>query len=420
MNFKVLKNRDFLLFVFGQSTSLLGTGFLNVALALYVLQITGSAGKFSSVLALAMIPKIILGPVAGTIVDKVDRKKMIILLDFIRGAFAIVLFAYSFIASINILVTYTLVIFYSLCEVFFGPAFVTILPAIVDKDDLVDANSIQRTIEEITFASTPFFGALIFGKYGVGIILLVDGITYLVSAFSECFMSIPPREQTKEYSSFINDILDGFKVLLIDIRITSLISNGILTHLFLFPFALVGFPYMIVTLLGGTEVDYGIVESIATIGSILAIFAVSLAKKRCNVAQCIGIGIIGMLVFVISMLPLSNSGILNLLHSNSLMIVLLFSTMIFIFYMSFGFYGVFYVTFYQTTIPENKLGRYVAVQALFFSLARLVGFKIFGYMFDNFNLIIPITTLGIGMLLKIIVHIPFIKETKRLEILGSN
>lgn len=415
MNIKILKNKNFSLFVFGQATSILGTGFLNVALALYVMKITGSAGKFSSILALGVIPNILLGPIAGTIVDKVDRKKMIITLDAIRGIFAILLFGYSLMNPVDIGLIYLVVIFYSICQVFFSPAFVTILPSVVKKDDLVDANSIQRTASEIMMAAAPFLGAVIFGVYGIGVVLLLDGITYLVSAISEVFMEIPRLKKEDHKVSFIKDVTEGFKVLFSDLRITSLISNGILTHIFLFPFAWIGFPFIIIKVLGGQEVDYGIVESVATIGSILAVFAVSFAKKKYNVAQCIGIGIIGMIVFVASMLPLSNGGVIDMLTNNSLAIVIFFSISIFIIYISFGFYGIFYVTFYQTTIPQNKLGRYVAVQALFFSLARLLGFRIYGYLFDNFSLIIPIAVLGVGMLMKVLVHIPFIKETKRLE-----
>jgi len=415
VNLTIFKNKNFSLFVFGQSTSLLGTGFMNVALALYVLNLTGSAGKFASILALGVIPNVLLGPVAGTIVDKVDRKKMIILLDFIRGVFGVLLFIYSLFRDINLGIIYLIVLFFAVCQVFFSPAFVTILPSIVKKEELVDANSLQMTIQEITMTVAPFLGALVFGLYGVGIILLVDGITFLISALSELFMLVTPLEKSKEKTKFIQDVINGFKVLLIDVRITSLITNGILTHLFLFPFALVGFPYVIVSLLGGKDVDYGIVQSVANIGSILAIGAVGYTKKKYNVAQNIGIGIIGMVIFVISMLPLANGGLLNLLHGNSPLIVTFFSAMIFILYLAFGFYAVFYVTFYQTTIPGNMLGRYVAVQGLFFSLGRLLGFKLYGYLFDNFNVIVPISVLGIGMLLKVIVHIPFMKETKRIE-----
>lgn len=416
MNFKIFKNRNFSLFVFGQGTSILGTGFLTVALSLYVLDITGSAKVFASILALGMLPQIIIGPFVGTIVDKVYRKTMIVVLDFVRGIFAVFLFAFSIMNQIDMWMIYVIVIFFAICQTFFGPAFTTILPSIVKKEELVDANSIQRTLYETVSVAAPFLGALIFGIYGIGIIFLIDGITFLISAISESFMEVPSLELCRDKSPFLKEVIDGFKVIFTNNRITSLVINGTLTHLFLIPFVMVGFPFIIIIVLGGKDADYGIVESIATIGSVLSIFAIGYAKKRFNVAECIGIGIIGMLIFTISMLPLTSDELLNLIFNNSLLIVSIFSIMIFILYLSFGFYGVFYVTFYQTIIPQEKLGRYVAIQGLLFSLGRLLGLNVYGYIFDNFDLIVPIIILAIGMILKLVVHIPFLRETKKLEV----
>lgn len=413
MNLKILKNTNFTLFVIGQTTSVLGTVFLNIALGLYILKLTGSAGKFSSVLALAMLPGIILGPVAGTIIERLDRKKLIVVADIIRGVFAITLFIVSLFMPINIGLIYFTTTFYSICQAFFSPAFIRILPGILSKEELVDGNSIQNTFHESAAVIAPFLGALIFTSFGISIIFLIDGLTYLVAAFAAVYMKVPPLEKHSKKFSFFRDIADGFKILFVDVRITSLISNGILSHIFLFPFATVGFPYMIVTLLGGNELDYGFVQSVASVGSIVPIFFVSMAKKRFNIAECIGIGIIGMLVFVLAMLPLANGMLINVLTGNSILIKVFFSAMIFLFYLSFGFYAVFYVSFYQSTLPENFLGRYISLQALFFSLGRLFGYKLFGYLFDQHELIVPIFILGIGMLLKVLVHIPFMRETKR-------
>lgn len=128
MNFKIFQNRNFLLFIFGQSTSSLGTNVLHFATALYVFELTGSASKFASIIALGMIPTLILGPIAGTIADRVNRKNLIIFGDLIRGVFDILLFIFSLSVNLNIEVMYVMVIFLSACEVFFEPAFTTILP----------------------------------------------------------------------------------------------------------------------------------------------------------------------------------------------------------------------------------------------------------------------------------------------------
>jgi len=416
MNFKILRNRNFLTFIFGQTTSSLGTNILHFATAFYVLELTGSAGKFASIVALGMIPNLILGPIAGTITDRVDRKKMIILADLIRGVLDILLFIYSLFGNISIEIMYGFVIFFSICEVFFEPAFTTILPSIISKDDLADAIAIKRTIGRIVSVASPVIGALILNINGFGIVLLIDGVTYLVSACSEIFIEIPLIKNINKKSSFSKDIVEGFKVLFINKRITSLISNNIITNIFILPFIFVGFPYIIIELLGGTQLDYGAVQSIATTGAILSIVAVGVAKRRYNINQCICIGIIFMILSCILIFPLISNDFINLIKHNSLLITIFFGIIIFIFRLSNTFYEVFYSTFYQTIIPSNILGRYVAVQSSLITIGRLIGIKLFGYLFDNHDLIIPIIILGMSILLKIIVHIPFVEETKNSDI----
>lgn len=412
MNFRLFKNRNFLLFLFGQSTSSLGTNVLHFATALYIFEITGSAGKFASIIALGMIPNLILSPIAGIIADRVNRKKLIIFGDLIRGVFDILLFFFSLFGNLNIKVMYIMVIFLSACEVFFQPAFTTILPSIVTKTDLPDAIAFKRTIGRITSVSAPLLGALLLRQVGFPVMLLIDGLTFLISSFSEMFMEIPLTQTLNKSSSFLNDISEGFKVLFINKRIISLVSNNIITNLCLLPFIFVGFPYIIIEILGGTQLTYGTVQSAAALGSILSIFAVCAAKKRYDIKQCITIGLTILLSSCIFLIPLASNFFTNLVNNDLIFITIFFSIIIFIFRLANAFWSVFYGTFYQTTVPSNLLGRYAAVESLFITIARLIGIKLFGYLFDNYTLLIPISFLIIAIILKVIVHIPFIRETK--------
>lgn len=85
MNSKLLKQKDFLLLMAGQFVSMMGSQFQSFAVSLYILKITGSATKFASVLVIMMIIQVLLGPVAGVFADWFDRKKIIVLLDFLNG-----------------------------------------------------------------------------------------------------------------------------------------------------------------------------------------------------------------------------------------------------------------------------------------------------------------------------------------------
>jgi MFS family permease len=416
MNLKIFKNKNYLLFLFGQSTSSLGTNVLHFATALYVFEITGSASKFASIIALGMVPSLILCPIAGTITDRVNRKNLIIFGDLIRGVFEILLFIFSFLGNLNIEVMYIMVIFLSTCEVFFEPAFTTILPSIVSKDELPDAIAFKRTLGKITSVSSPLLGSLLFRLVGFQVMLLMDGLTFLISSFSEIFMEIPLTKTLSKSSSFLKDISQGFKVLFINKRIISLVSNDIITNLCLLPFIFVGFPYIIIEILGGTQLIYGTVQSIAAFGSVLSIFAVCGAKKRYDINKCISIGLIFLLSSCILLIPFASKHFCSLINNNVIIITIFFSIIIFIFRLANAFWDVFYGAFYQTTVPSNLLGRYTAIESLFMTIARLIGINFFGYLFDNYSLLIPISFLAIAIVLKVIVHIPFIVQTKSISV----
>jgi len=91
MDLKLFKNKNFALFVFGQSSSIFGDIMLNIALSLYILRITGSAEKFAAILSIGIVPQILFGPFAGILIDRVDKKKTIVFLDLIRGIYLIYL-----------------------------------------------------------------------------------------------------------------------------------------------------------------------------------------------------------------------------------------------------------------------------------------------------------------------------------------
>ena len=78
-------SRDFILMVIGQIASIFGNAILRFALALYVLDKTGSAGVFGTILAVSMLPTILCSPFGGILADRVSRKWMMVVLDFLTS-----------------------------------------------------------------------------------------------------------------------------------------------------------------------------------------------------------------------------------------------------------------------------------------------------------------------------------------------
>ena len=87
-----LFNKDFTLVIIGQIISLFGNAIIRLALPLYLLDLTGSATLYGTALACSMIPMILLSPIGGIIADRVNKRNVMVILDFSTAAL-LVLFA---------------------------------------------------------------------------------------------------------------------------------------------------------------------------------------------------------------------------------------------------------------------------------------------------------------------------------------
>lgn len=168
MKLNLFGKKDFSLLMLAKTASLIGTQLQDFALSLYVLKITGSASIFASVLAVALIPQLVLGPISGVFADWFNRKKIIVYMDIIQG---ILVALYAIIFAVNGKVglgfIYALVISITLCSVVYQPAASTIIPTIVDKEELLDANAVNTLIMNMGNLIAPALGGILFGVFGI-------------------------------------------------------------------------------------------------------------------------------------------------------------------------------------------------------------------------------------------------------------
>lgn len=165
----------------GQLISLFGDRLHQVALAAVVQISTGSLLATGLVFFAATLPNLVLGPIAGTFVDRWDRKEVIIVSDILRAAVVLLI---PLAAMANVLLVYPMVFGVTSISIFFRPARVAILPRIVDERDLLTANSalwVGETVADVFgYALAGVFVALL--GTAVSLAFWVDSATYLASA----------------------------------------------------------------------------------------------------------------------------------------------------------------------------------------------------------------------------------------------
>ena len=142
---------------------------------------TGSALATGLVFFAATLPNLLLGPIAGTFVDRWDRKEVMVVSDLLRAALVLVL---PLAAVTNLILVYPLIFLVTTISIFFRPARVAILPRIVPEDDLLSANSamwVGETIADIVGYPLAGLFVAVLGS-SVPLAFWVDAATYLASA----------------------------------------------------------------------------------------------------------------------------------------------------------------------------------------------------------------------------------------------
>ena len=165
----------------GQLISLFGDRLNQLALVAVVAITTGSALATGLVFFAATLPNLLLSPIAGTFVDRWDRKDVLVVSDILRAAIVLIL---PIAAVTNIILVYPLIFLVTTISVFFRPARVAILPRIVPEEDLLSANSAmwvgETMADVIGYPLAGVFVALL--GSAVPLAFWVDSATYLASA----------------------------------------------------------------------------------------------------------------------------------------------------------------------------------------------------------------------------------------------
>lgn len=212
--------KDFWNYRIGQVVSLLGDSCSNIALAWWILEKTGSAAQMSSVLAPAMLARILLMPLFGPVADKYSRKKLIILADLWRFIFTGLLAAMVFLNYYNTYFVITLFILISVGSALFNAAAGGIVPKIVGREKLQTATQQTQAINSFAGIIGGVLGGVIVSTVGVFGAFLFDTLSYLVAGWTAGRITAnttPERTQAieskKALQQWSQELIEGFKVL---------------------------------------------------------------------------------------------------------------------------------------------------------------------------------------------------------------
>ena len=195
---KKLWNKNFILLLQASAISTIGDLMYSVAIGYWVYEQTGSSALMGIMSAISMFVTMFLSPFSGSIVDKCNRKWVIVIGDLFQGGIMLTIGALAYMNKLNVPGVLVAAFLAALGGVFYSPAANTSLIDIIPKDDIVRGQSLFSGVSStINLVGTAFSGVMV-AFFGVPLIIVLNGLSNIYSAISELFISIPKTAQQGE------------------------------------------------------------------------------------------------------------------------------------------------------------------------------------------------------------------------------
>ena len=267
----MLRIRDFGLLWAGLSVSLVGDGVYFVALAWQVYDLSGSPTALSIVGVAWTVPLALFVLLGGVVTDRVDRRRVMIAADLVRAFAVAVIGVLSVTGAVELWHLVVMAAVFGTGEAFFGPAFSSIVPQIVPRDLLLQANALDQFIRPLGFMLLgPALGGFIVATLGPGEAFLLDAVTFLVSALALALLQPRPLAPREGPSSLLRDLREGFTFVRTRPWLwATLVAAAIFLLAYWGPIDVL-VPYRVRNELGGEADDYGLILAFGGLGSITA------------------------------------------------------------------------------------------------------------------------------------------------------
>ena len=403
--------KDFTLVVVGQIVSLFGNAILRFSLPLYLLRETGSSTLFGIVTACSFLPMIVLSLLGGVLADRVNKRNIMVCLDFLTaGVITVFSWLLGIVPIIPLFIT-VLMLLYGISGTY-QPAVQASIPALVPKEKILSANAIVNQIGALANFIGPIIGGMLYGAFGIVIILKVSVLCFVLSAVMEIFIKIPFQKQPtqdKVLQIAAGDLQDSIRFLRMAkprfVQICIVIAG---LNLFLSPMLTIGIPVIVVDKLHLTDGLLGLTQGMLAVGGILGgLLTVLLDKKLtpqtayvplflCTACSCLmGFGM------AIGQSPMIKYIILSVTGLS----VTIFTTM----------FSIQMLAVVQAETPQHLIGKVVACIMTFIMCVQPIGQLLYGFLFECLPSQ-PVIIIGASMISLVIA----VRSKKILIKLGGN
>ena len=400
-----MTKRSFYLIVLSQGIGLIGGAATRFAISLHVLDITGSAEIFATMVAISFLPWIFVQPIGGVLADRFSKKRLLVMSDSMNtvlvGALAVLLFS----GSHSVLLFGAIITMLTVVATCYHPTVTASLPLILNADELPKANGIVQGLKAISTIAGPVFAGFLFAAIGVNNLVAVCATIFLISAVLNIFIKIPHTPQERKagiISTIINDLKDGFAYITKD---NPLLFKMALLYaclmLFFQAMMSVTFPYMIRVTFEMNEELFGFANAAVGAAMLLGSFISGRVKNYTQTKNIPNF----MFVMAGSAIPIAISAALP--SENSIAPFLLLTGGFMLIMFIFTSLNIMIMTHTQTHTPKHMVGKSVGIILGIANLTAPIGQLSLGRLIEwladaqfVIYLVVAVITFALGVIAK--------------------
>lgn len=278
---KKLWNKDYILLLQGNVVSTIGDLMYSVAIGYWVYEQTGSNSLMGIMSAISMFVTMFLSPFTGSIVDKCNRKWVLVGMDLLQSAVMLTIGILAYLGKLNIPGVLIAAFLAALGTVFYAPAANTLMIDIIPHDDMVRGQSIFSGANSlINMVGTAFSGVMV-AFFGVPLIVIINGLSNLYSAITELFIHVPKTVQQGmpvSVKSVLRDSKDAVKMIFSEPCLRIFVPFALILNLLSAGSMTLILPFVMEK--GFTVDTYGYLMTVWTAASLLCVILLGIIKLK--------------------------------------------------------------------------------------------------------------------------------------------
>jgi len=359
----------------GQFFSHLSSSVVNFASILWLSFETKSAEVLAFAAIFSMLPQAIIGPFTGVLVDRWNRKHIMIISDAFIALCALILAIMFYMGKVEVAYVYVLLALRSVGTAFHSPSMQASVPLLAPEDQLTRISGINQMILSVSSIAGPALGALMITYLDMTYVMLFDVVGALIACTSLMFVVIPnpKKKATIENPHIFREMREGFQEISGNKGLVWLFTFSVIIMFFLMPVAVM-FPLMTLEHFNGTAFQMSIIEMIWGIGMVLGGGILGFKQFRINPVVMINF------TFVLLGLSFLLSGVLP---PNGFIVFVILT--------AFGgiagaIYSALFTATIQRVVAPEALGRVFSLYGSVAIIPSLIGLTATGFIADNIGI----------------------------------